>query len=124
MFEGHRKFLRFVWRESCYEFVALPFGLSSAPWAFTKLLRVVVAYLRKNGLRLIIYLDDILIVASSLLAARSAVALTKKTLESLGFVISLEKSVEDPVQILEYLGLSINTITMKLSLPEKKISDI
>ena len=72
-----------------------------------------VAYLRKNGLRLIIYLDDILIVASSLLAARSAVALTKKTLESLGFVISLEKSVEDPVQILEYLGISINTITMK-----------
>jgi hypothetical protein len=124
VFEGHRKFLRFVWRESCYEFVALPFGLSSAPWAFTKLLRVVVAYLRKNRLRLIIYLDDILIVASSLLAARSAVALTKKTLESLGFVISLEKSVEDPVQILEYLGLSINTITMKLSLPEKKISDI
>ena len=46
VFEGHRKFLRFVWRESCYDFVALPFGLSSVPRAFTKLLRVVVAYLR------------------------------------------------------------------------------
>jgi hypothetical protein len=40
VFEGHRKFLRFVWRESCYELVALPFGSNPAPWAFTKLLKV------------------------------------------------------------------------------------
>lgn len=65
VFEGHRKFLQFFWKDTRYEFVALLFGLSSAPWAFTKFLRVVVSYLRKNGMRLIIYLDYILIAATS-----------------------------------------------------------
>lgn len=90
VFEGHSKFLQFVWRESYYEFVAFPFELSSTPWAFTKLLRVVVTYLRKNGLRLVIFLDDILIAANSEQTAKSGVVLVKKTLESLGFVISSE----------------------------------
>lgn len=75
-----------------FECVSLPFGLSSAPWAFTKLLRVVVAFLRKNDLRLVIYLDDILIAASSQSEARLAVKRVKLLLEALGFVISDEKS--------------------------------
>ena len=104
--------------------MSLPFGLSSAPWAFTKLLRVVIAHLRKLGLRLVIYLDDILVVASSQLAARLAVNQVRSLLESLGFVISVEKSVEDPVQALEYIGLFIDTLSMKLLLPERKRLDI
>ena len=104
--------------------MSLPFGLSSAPWAFTKLLRVVIAHLRKLSLRLVIYLDDILVVASSQLAARLAVNQVRSLLESLGFVISVEKSVEDPVQALEYIGLFIDTLSMKLLLPERKRLDI
>ena len=104
--------------------MSLPFGLSSAPWAFTKLLRVVIAHLRKLGLRLVIYLDNILVVASSQLAARLAVNQVRSLLESLGFVISVEKSVEDPVQALEYIGLFIDTLSMKLLLPERKRLDI
>ena len=104
--------------------MSLPFGLSSAPWAFTKLLRVVIAHLRKLGLRLVIYLDDILVVASSQLAARLAVNQVRSLLESLGFVFSVEKSVEDPVQALEYIGLFIDTLSMKLLLPERKRLDI
>ena len=89
IFSHHRKFLRFQWGRDTFEFVSLPFGLSSAPWAFTKLLRVVIAHLRKLGLRLVIYLDDILVVASSQLAARLAVNQVRSLLESLGFVISV-----------------------------------
>ena len=124
IFSHHRKFLRFKWGRDIFEFVSLPFGLSSAPWAFTKLLRVVIAHLRKLGLRLVIYLDDILVVASSQLAARLAVNQVRSLLESLGFVFSVEKSVEDPVQALEYIGLFIDTLSMKLLLPERKRLDI
>ncbi|EFN80306.1 hypothetical protein EAI_16777, partial [Harpegnathos saltator] len=31
-----RRFLRFQWRSVTYEFIALPFGLSTAPYIFTK----------------------------------------------------------------------------------------
>jgi len=37
IFEGHRKFLRFQWRNKTFEFTALPFGLSTAPYIFLDL---------------------------------------------------------------------------------------
>ena len=40
----------------------LPFGLSSVPRIFTKLLKPVVAYLRSKGVRCMIYIDDILLI--------------------------------------------------------------
>ncbi|KAL9957098.1 hypothetical protein ACROYT_G038697 [Oculina patagonica] len=44
-----------------YHFTCLPFGLGPAPLLFAKLLKPVVALLRRLGLRMIIYLDDIII---------------------------------------------------------------
>ena len=63
--EPDRKYLRFVWKGETFEFSTLPFGLASAPLVFTKLLKPVVAFLRQMGIRIMIYLDDILIVAPS-----------------------------------------------------------
>lgn len=57
--------LRFVWRDKVYEFTSLPFGLGPAPMVFTKLLKPVAAFLRKQGTRIHIYLDDMLIMAQS-----------------------------------------------------------
>ena len=65
MAQEDREFLRFQWKDKAYQFNCLPFGLSSAPWVFTKTTRPVVATLRELGLRLIIYIDDILIVAET-----------------------------------------------------------
>ncbi|KZR99751.1 Uncharacterized protein APZ42_004269, partial [Daphnia magna] len=58
---SHQKFLRFQWKGRLFQFTCLAFGLAPAPRIFTKILKVVVGFLRKKGLRLIIYLDDILI---------------------------------------------------------------
>ena len=35
----HRKYLRFVWNKKLFQFKAMPFGLSSAPKVYTKLLK-------------------------------------------------------------------------------------
>ena len=61
-----RKFLRFLLGDKTYEFTAMPFGLNVAPRLFTKIMKPVVASLRSQGVCLIIYLDDILIIASSI----------------------------------------------------------
>ena len=65
IWEDHRKYLRFQWRDNLYELQSLPFGLSSAPRVFTKLLKPILAGLRHQGMRLIMYLDDMLVMAQS-----------------------------------------------------------
>ena len=57
----HQKFLVFEWNNLFYQFKCLSFRLSLALSGFTKLLRPVVGFLRQVGCRLIIYLDDILL---------------------------------------------------------------
>ena len=39
VWKNHQTFLRFVWKETMYEFACLPFSLSSAPRVFTKLMK-------------------------------------------------------------------------------------
>ena len=57
-----RKYMRFNWEGTLYEFCVLAFGLGPAPRIFTKILKVPISILRKLSIRLIIYIDDILIV--------------------------------------------------------------
>ena len=51
-------YLCFKWRGKLYYYVVLPFGLSTAPWAFTKLMQVVVLEIRSKGIPVLHYLDD------------------------------------------------------------------
>ena len=45
----HQQHLRFVVEKQSFQFTCLPFGLSSAPWIFTKILKPVAALLREHG---------------------------------------------------------------------------
>ncbi|XP_061478779.1 uncharacterized protein LOC133382992 [Rhineura floridana] len=62
---AHRKFLRFAFGHQHFQYRAMPFGLSSAPRVFTKVLLILVAYLRTQGVHTYPYLDDLLIRAKS-----------------------------------------------------------
>ena len=104
-----------------YQFNCLPFGLSSAPWVFTKTTRPVVAALRELGLRLIIYIDDILVVAETESLLKDHIMGVVFLLENLGFVINYPKSQLNPSQEIEFLGFTINSATMGLRLPGEKI---
>ena len=61
----HQQFLRFQWQQKVYQYTALPFGLASAPRVFTKLMKPALACLRSRGVRLIAYLDDLLIIGKT-----------------------------------------------------------
>ena len=61
----HQNFLKFTWEGQPYQFESLPFGLASAPRTFTKLLLPGGAEMRSKGIRIIIYLVDIFVLASS-----------------------------------------------------------
>ena len=71
----------------------MPFGFNLAPYAFKKLLKPVVSCLRRRGIRIVIYLDDILIIAHSEEEAHRAFGEVLELITTLGFVIHDEKSV-------------------------------
>ena len=124
IWKNHQKYLRFVWKGSMLEFACLPFGLGTAPRVFTKLRKLVIALLRQRGFRLIIYLDDILLMAESHHLALFQAASTLNLLESLGFIVNYRKSHLDPVQQLEFLGVLVDTRDLSLYLPGEKLRQI
>jgi hypothetical protein len=91
----HKKILRFKFHKT-YEFQCLPFGLSTAPYVFTKLLKPVSTYLRERGHSIVIYLDDILCIGNSYENCRNCVTETVNLLQYLGFVINRKKSNLEP----------------------------
>jgi hypothetical protein len=121
---SHCRFLQFEWKGRVYEFTCLPFGLSSAPWGFTKILKPVVAFLRKNGIKLIFYLDDILIISSSKEQAAKDFNIAKGLLEDLGFIVHQTKSIATPSQTIEFLGLIVNSMNLSVFLPDTKVDSI
>ena len=111
-------------RNRCYAFQGLSFGLNTAPRVFTKLIKPIAASLRKRGIQIIVYLDDFLILGSSIKESKANTQLTLDLLQWLGFTIIWEKSMLVPTQSLTFLGLSIDSQSMSLSLLEKKIMNI
>jgi len=52
------QWLLFQWKEQIYKFHCLAFGLSLAPWVFTKVTRPIVAWLRQLGVRMVAYINN------------------------------------------------------------------
>ena len=119
--ELHQRYLRFKIDHQIYQFTCLPFGLSSAHWFFTKTLRPVAAKLREFGIRLVIYLDDILVIANSPKQSADHTSALIYTLENLGFIVHPEKSMTQPTQRVEFLGMIIDSTSMELQVPCPKI---
>ncbi len=87
-------YLGFQWRSRHYVLKVLLFGLSTAPWCFTKLMRQIVRALRAMGIRLIHYTDDCLVLAPKHDVSR-AEQIRKQvisTFEAAGLAINYEKS--------------------------------
>ena len=58
------------------------------------------------------------------LEAESSFQQTKSLLESLGFIVNNEKSQSKAVQRIEFLGFTIDSAAMVISLPLKKVKNI
>ena len=55
----HQDHQKYLVDGTCYQFTCLPFSMSCAPWVFTKLMKLIMT------IRIIIYIDDMLIMADS-----------------------------------------------------------
>ena len=114
--QQHRKFLCFQFKDNLYQFNCLPFGLASAPWVFTKTLKPVAALRRELGIRLVVYIHNILLMAETREKARDHASGLIYLFQCLGFTINS--------QHLEFLGFTVDATSMELSLPTQKIIKI
>ena len=107
-----------------YQFQCLSFGLTSAPRVFSKILKSVVGAFRHMGIRLVIYLDDILVMHQSMEQLTQLTPLICYLFEALGLVINLMKSRLSPQQTLEFLGFQVDTVNLQLIFPAEKLRKI
>ena len=101
----------------------MTFGLGPAPKIFTKLLKVPVSLLRRLKIRIVIYIDDMLVMATSLEEITIARDTVVYLLQALGFTLNEKKSMLKPCQIMEFLGVIVNSLDMTFTVPEEKVSN-
>lgn len=118
--EKFKKFLRFRVGKNLYQFECIPFGLSIAPYIFTKLIKPIVTFLRSQNIMVVAYLDDFIIISPTKSLCFEHTQVTTELLTSLGFIINLEKSRLKPSKICRYLGFIFNTEEMSLGVPSDK----
>jgi hypothetical protein len=100
---------------------ALCFGYSASPLLFTKVMRQVVKFWRRKGVRCMPYVDDFLFMHHSRRAAATARALVRRTLELLGLIASEKKSHWELTQEIEHLGLLVDSRRGLFLVPPAKV---
>lgn len=82
---AHRQFLRFAYVGRHFQYRAMPFGFSLALRTFTKILAALAASVREVPVCMVCYLDDILILSSSMTQAERDRGTVIHSLQSHGF---------------------------------------
>lgn len=120
--DSDKKYLKFEWHDTLYKFSCFPNGLALCPRKFTKLLKPVYCYLRKNGHLSSGYIDDSYLQGDGFSDCLANVVDTIKLFDTLGFIIHPDKSVFIPTQVLTFLGFILDSRNMTICLtPEKQV---
>ena len=118
IFPEHRKYLSFAWTFSSGRtrfFQIFPFGLSSAPYLFTKLLKPLVKKWRSEAKSIVVDLNDGLGAAEYMNKAKIPSLQVHADLLKSGFLPNEAKCIWDPAQVISWLGAVLNTSTSEIS---------
>ena len=115
-----QKYFKFCFDGMFYKFTALPNGYGPGPRKFTKLLKPPLAALRNAKVNVSSYIDDLIILGHSFEVCVNNVLSCSTMFDKLGFVIHPEKSEFIPSQVIEYLGVIINSKQMTVTLTSDK----
>ena len=110
-----RHSLRFMFRGTVYQFKALCFGLYTAPQVFPRVMAPVSAILHSLGIRMRRYLADWLVQSSSRESLLEGLQTVLQLCQELGIVINPMKSNLIPSQVVQYLGVVIDSTSFRAS---------
>ncbi len=110
-----------VGKEEYYGYyTVVPFGISTAPNLFCKMLKPFVAKWRSLGLHIYVFIDDGLGLCKTKKEGEHFSQLVRKDLAEAGITEQTEKSIWDVVRTLIWLGVVIDLARKKLCVPEQK----
>lgn len=122
------KYLGFAWEfegiTRYFVFIVLPFGLCSACFVFTKLMRQLVKKWRGQGIKSVMYLDDGICTGYPRSLAIQHRNIVVSDLFSAGLTINIKKSSLEPETEKEWLGFKINTEDMRMYVPLAKLRNV
>ena len=119
-----QKCLCFQWEGQLYQFTCLPNGLSSAPRKFTKLLKVPLSQLHKQGHISLGHLDVFYLQGKSFQQCLENIVDTVILFSRLGVVVHPVKSGFIPSQIITILRFTLNTLNMTVRLTDEKVKSL
>ena len=100
IFQEYQTFSGFSWIfnniERYFAFTVLPFGLRSSAYIFTKLLRPLVAYWRRQSIKVVLYLDDGFGFAENDELCYEHAQVVKNDIVRSGLVLNKDKSIWKP----------------------------
>jgi ribonuclease HI len=129
IFLEHQPFLGFSWKmdkstTSYFMFTVLPFGLTSAPFIFTKLIRPLVKLWRSKGITNVVYLDDGFDIERNIKNCTDNASIIQSDLHQAGFITNEDKCVWQPTQSLIWLGIHWDGVTGTISISPDGIKTI
>ena len=125
-----RDLVAIEWKGRILMFTTLTFGWKESPYLATKIMRIVISYLRSQGFLLSNYLDDLICVVANiketdyLQRGQTKINNLVNIIRSLGLEIQDSKSQLQPLHSVLYLGLIIDTLKMMVLVPKKKLRDL
>ena len=110
-----------------FRFCALPFGLSTAPFVFTKLLKALIKSWRSQGIPIVVFLDDGLGGGPTQRQAKTqslTVLSVHADLLKCGFLVNEDKRQWTPRQETIWLGYVIYTLTNYIRATDKRVQKL
>lgn len=129
IFMPHTEYLGFCWENGngsviYYKFLVLPFGISTAPYVYTKVCRPLIAKWRGEGKLVLMFLDDGYGCGKDYHSTLNMACDIKQDLLKSGFVPKAGKCVWTPVQSLQFLGAEINSENGIVRISDTRIQKI
>ena len=118
-----RKYFCFRFEGGLYQFIHMPFGLSTAPRVCTQLLSVVQFALAEQGISDVRYLDDFFLIAKSEEDMSRDLRLAQSVIRQFGLVINPDKT-EGPAQQLSFLGVQLDSVAQTVSCTPERVEEL
>lgn len=98
----------------------LTFGMKTSPAIFSRFTRAVARHLRRAGITVVVYLDEILILEPTCARCTQSLRTTIVCLRCLGFYITWPK-LRQPSQLCEFLGILLDSKLMEARLSPERL---
>ena len=126
--EAQHELLGFAYEDSrgklrFFKFVVLPFGLATAGYIFTKVLRELIRHWRSMQIQALVFLDDGLQTNKDFATTSAHAMQIKGSLLMAGWVPHRSKSVWVPTQVMPWLGFTTDLVAGTISANEERINN-